>query len=106
MFTNFKDLHKAYGFDNHVLTRDDLTEEQERAFVNDCYDTYEHIGFAETFDSPYDEYEEYKGKRFVVFGRADETNIDLQCLPMWNIRFDDGKEICAYPEEICLAERD
>lgn len=104
MYLNFEDLHKAYGFDNSEQTRGDLTEDRERAFVNDCFDTYEHIGFAKTFESPYDEYEEYKGKPFVVLGRAPETRVDLECLPMWDIKFEDGKEICAHPEEICLAE--
>lgn len=105
MYTNFNDLHKAYGLDNPIQTRYDLTEEQEKAFINDCYNTYEYIGFAETFNTPYDEYEEYKGKRFIVLGRADETKIDLECLPMWNIKFENGDTMAAYPEEICLAER-
>lgn len=106
MYKSFEELHKAYGFDDFTyLTRDDLSEEQEKAFVNDCYDTYEHIGFADSFKSPYEEFKPYNGKSFTVLGRVDESITDLECLPMWKIRFDDGKEIMSYPEEICLAER-
>lgn len=110
MYTNFKELHKAYGFDNTSKTRDDLTETEEKAFVNDCFETYEHIGFSETFGTPYTGEKHLVGKKFIVLGRVkelseDENGADLECLPMWNIRFEDGFEMAAYPEEICLAER-
>ena len=110
MYTNFKDLHKAYGFDNPNKSREHLTEEEERAFVNDCYDTYEHIGFAETFGTPYTGEKHLLGKNFTVIGRVmeypeDKNGADLECLPMWKIRFEDGFEMVAYPEEICLEER-
>ena len=111
MYTNFKDLLKAYGFYNTEKSRENLTEDEERAFVNDCYDTYEHIGFAETFNTPYTDKEMYKGMKFTVLDRVKEFSEetkegnDLECLPMWNIRFEDGFEMAAYPEEICLAER-
>ena len=110
MYTNFKDLLKAYGFYNTEKSRENLTEDEERAFVNDCYDTYEHIGFAETFGTPYTGEKHLVGKKFTVLGRVkeyteDKNGTDLECLPMWNIRFEDGFEMAAYPEEICLAER-
>ena len=110
MYTNFKDLHKAYGFNDGNKTRDDLSYEEEKSFVNDCFDTYEHIGFAETFGTPYAEDARLMGKKFIVLGRVkelteDKNGADLECLPMWNIRFEDGFEMAAHPEEICLAER-
>lgn len=111
MYTNFKELHKAYGFDNSYKSREHLTEEEERAFVNDCYDTYEHIGFTETFDTPYTDKEKYKGMKFTVLDRVKEFSEetkkgnDLEVLPMWKIQFDNGDIIEAYPEEICLEER-
>ena len=113
-FTNFDDLRKAYNFNyKDKNDRCDLSEEEERKYVNDCFDLYEHIGFSETFRTPYEEYEEYNGKKFVVLGRLKERtpenptdldSADLACLPMWSIRFEDGKVAHAYAEEICLAE--
>ena len=110
MYTDFKELHKAYGFDNKSKTREDMDETEERAFVKDCFDTYEHIGFAETFGTPYTGEKHLVGKKFIVLGRVkeiteDKNGADLECLPMWNIRFEDETEMSAYPEEICLAER-
>lgn len=110
MYTNFKDLHKAYGFENEDRTRDNLSYEEEKAFIKDCFETYEYIGFAETFGTPYTGEKHLVGKKFTVLGRVkelseDENGADLECLPMWNIRFEDGFEMPAYPEEICLAER-
>lgn len=110
MYTNFKDLHKAYGFDNPSKSREDLTEDEEIAFVNDCYETYEHIGFTDTFDTPYTDNKKYVGMKFIVVGRVkelsvDKDGVDLENLPMWNIQLENGDTIAAYPEEICLAER-
>lgn len=110
MYTNFKDLHKAYGFENCNKTRDNLSYEEEKSFVKDCFETYEHIGFADTFGTPYDGERKYVGMKFTVLGRVkeiteDKDGADLECLPMWNIQFENGDTIAAYPEEICLAER-
>lgn len=110
MYTNFKDLHKAYGFDNPYICREDLEIDREREFVKDCYDTYEYLGFANTFGTPYSGEKKYVGMKFTVLGRVnefpqDKNGADLECLPMWNIRFENGDEMVAYPEEICLAER-
>ena len=109
MYTNFKELHKAYGFDDG-RDRNNLSYEEEKAFVNDCFETYEYLGFAGTFETPYDEYEDFNGKKFIVLSRVkelseDSNGADLENLPMWNICFEGGVEIAAYPEEICWAER-
>lgn len=110
MYTNFKDLHKAYGLNYPYKTRDNLSEDKERAFVNDCYDVYEHIGFADTFGTPYTGEKKYVGMKFTVLGRVKELTVDkdgadLECLPMWKIQLENGDIMAAYPEEICLAER-
>lgn len=109
-YTNFEDLNKAYGIDNKKITRDDLDYETEKSYVNDCYDTYEHIGFADSFATPYTGEMKYRGMKFSVLSRVkelseDENGADLECLPMWNIKLENGHEMAAYPEEICLAER-
>lgn len=109
-YTNFTDLHRAYGFDNGNRSREHLSYEEEKAFVQDCFDTYEHIGFADTFRTPYESEKKYNGMKFSVLGRVkeiseDKDGNDLECLPMWSIQFENGDKIHAYPEEICLAER-
>lgn len=95
---------KWSGFDS----RDDMTDEQEREFVNDCYDAYERHGFRKFFSSPFDLYPEdrqYIGKEFDVVRRVtEEDGWDLCSLPAWMIRFKDGYINYAYPEEICCAE--
>ena len=84
--------------------RSDLDENEHRSFVTDCFDTYEGFGFINTFHSPFEENEKYNGRKFTVIRRLTEKDADLECLPMWRIRFEKGKEIDAYPEEICFVE--
>lgn len=111
MQKEFIELYKKYGFDNPNKSRDDLSKNDERQFVKDCFDIYENIGFADTFGSPYTEEKKYEGMRFTVLVRIKEitedkeNGADLECLPMWNIQFENGDKISAYPEEICLAEQ-
>ena len=92
------------------ICRTEMTYEEEVAFVNYWYDKYEEEGFCGTFLSPYYQYKKYNGQNFEVLKRvsidnSDNLGFDLECLPVWNIRFADGFETFAYPEEICLAER-
>lgn len=90
--------------------REEMTRERELAFVEDCFTCYEGEGFAKNFWSQGSDYKEYIGKPFTVIGRVPEHDdqhkdgADLECLPMWKIRFDDGKEIDAYPDEIIVRE--
>ena len=56
------------------------------------------------FNAIFDTYKEYHGKKFTVIGRSTEDDTDLTCLPMWKIRFEDGTETAAYPEEIIPSE--
>ena len=44
MYTNFKDLHKAYGFNDGNRTRDNLSYEEEKSFVKDCNSCDKGIG--------------------------------------------------------------
>ena len=110
MQKEFKELYQKYGLDNPNKTREDLCEDDERNYVNDCFDIYEQIGFASTYGTPYAGEEKYDGMKFTVLGRVkdikdDDKGADLECLPMWNIRLENGETMAAYPEEICLAER-
>lgn len=107
----FMELYKKYGLNNPNKSRENLPEAEKRKFVSDCFDTYEHIGFAETFRTPYEEEQKYVGMKFKVINRVkditkdSDNGADLECLPMWNIKFENGDTMSAYPEEICLAER-
>lgn len=94
------------------VKRDKLTLEKEREFVEDVFQLYEHIGFAERFNSPYDQPNEHNGMKFKVIRRATEFNnetgegeVDLESMPVWVVRFENGDEACCYPEEICKAEK-
>ncbi|WP_152346618.1 hypothetical protein [Brevibacterium sp. CFH 10365] len=55
-----------------------------------------------TFESPYDEYAERNGQSFTHVREISEPDDahDPEVLPMHVIRFDDGVEIEAWPEEI------
>ena len=89
-------------------SRDDMPEEILRSFVSACFDVYEYVGFKPIFESPYEVFPEglvdNNGKPFTVISRCTEDQCDLDSLPMWNIKFADGYECQAYPEEICYAE--
>ena len=95
----FKKIDKLYGLDCNK-ERNDLTIEQERKYIEDCFDTYEKIGFLDFFYSPYNSYNMHNGKKFKVIRRMSETEVDLECLPMWFIFVETGEEIQDYQEEI------
>lgn len=84
--------------------RDQMSEEREKEFVNDCFDCYEKDGFAKKFWSPFGDYKDCIGQNFEVVGRCTTNDSDLSVLPMWNIKFSDGTAIGAYPEEIIACE--
>lgn len=95
------------------ILREDMTKEEEKLFINYWFDKYESEGFSKVFCSPYEftdkEPTKYNGKKFEVVGRVksldeDEHGADLECLPMWNIKFEDGHTMAAYPEEIIPRE--
>ena len=88
------------------IDRSEMSVQNEIAFVEDLYDVYEKTGFVPFFQARDSEYQNRNGKRFTVLGRisTDDPKWDLECLPAWHIRFEDGSETCAFPEEICFSE--
>ena len=84
--------------------RSKMSEEMEKAFVNDCFDCYEQEGFAKKFWTPYSDYADRIGQSFKVIGRCSAEDSDLSVLPMWDIELPDGVVIVAYPEEIIPRE--
>lgn len=85
-------------------SREDMREEREQSFVDDCFSCYEQEGFSDTFWSPYDDHKDRTGQNFEVVGRCTTEECDLCALPMWHIRFTDGVVISAHPEEIIPSE--
>lgn len=56
----------------------------------------------DTFTTPFDQYANREGQRFNVLAKITEPDEDhdAEVLPMYRIRFDDGFEIDAWPEEV------
>lgn len=96
---SWEDMRLKYPID-----RDDMTEEMERAFVNDCFYLYEKEGFSDKFWTPYEDEKHMIGQPFEVIGRCPEEQNVLCVLPLWNIRFKNGRELCVHPEEVIPSE--
>jgi hypothetical protein len=62
------------------------------------------LTFHETFETPYAQYSDRRGQPFHVIGIIVETDDehDEGMLPMFRIRFADGFEIDAWPEEVTV----
>ena len=102
----FKELNAKYLKDGD--DRSQLSEKDEKAYVNKAFKIYEEVGFEPALPDIRgfnDEDVPYIGKRFKVTGRCKAPEWDLECLPAWNIEFEDGHKMEAYPEEICILER-
>ncbi|MGL6216418.1 MAG: hypothetical protein ACRC36_00170 [Lacrimispora sphenoides] len=106
---DMKQKYPLYSPDS-TLSRADMTEDEEKEFVSDCYLVYENEGFSKVFCSPFDGCQQYNGRKFEVLGRIkpldeDENNGgDLEVLPLWNIMLETGEIVNAYPEEIIPSE--
>lgn len=109
----WREIDRKYSSED----REDMSFERECEFVKDCFAAYEAAGFADTFSATYggafgSRDEECDGKKFIVVRRVPrldedkENGADLECLPMWRIRFKDGTEMDTFPAEICLSERE
>jgi hypothetical protein len=81
--------------------------EEELFYRQDAFDMYETEGFTETFNTPYEDCSEYNGQKYEIVRRASYVNgdCDMENLPQWIIKFEDGKEINAYPEDISKVEK-
>lgn len=61
---------------------------------------YEAEGYSQKFWTPYTDYKSRIGETFKVVRRIGDNEVDAECLPIWKIKFKDGFEISAFPEEI------
>ena len=108
-----KDLRQKWGWP--LVDRTALTEEEERQFVADYTSFAESNQQREVFltdaksltaKDGKTRLKKYVGKPFEILGTCSENETDsywktdLECLPMWKIRFQDGQEAKAYAEEI------
>lgn len=68
----------------------------------DCDHTIVPESFAKAFRTPYRQYADRRGETFAVVRIITEAgpNFDEEVLPMYEIRFADGKVINAWPEEV------
>ncbi len=102
MYNNFEELNAAYP---ELSSKEGLSFEERVQYVQDCFDLYEKLGFLDRFRSRYSDSEEYDGQLFEVVRRISYTeDVDLEILPLWEIRFRNGTFTYAFPEEICKAE--
>ena len=100
---NRKWNNKAY---TALMERKDDWAEEYAKYLEDCYSMYEETGFTPTFKSIYSSYpKQYNGLHFKVLRRATpEDGFDLECLPAWEVEFENGERFICFPEEICKAE--
>lgn len=91
MIKTWDEFEKEYGDEE----REKMTLERERQMVNDLANCYENDGLNKVFWSPYMNIEEiqYYGKPFKVLGRCPENRNNLKILPLWDIEFEDGKQL-------------
>ena len=56
----------------------------------------------ETFVTPFEQHADRRGQAFDIIGKITEPDAthDAEVLPMYRIRFADGTEIEAWPEEV------
>ena len=82
-------------------------QEEEKVYINKCYELYEKIGFAETFESKDSDYRHYNGLKFKILKSVsvNDNRYDLEALPMWHIQLSNGAYTDAYSEEIVAFEK-
>lgn len=97
MVKNWDDLKEKYPEDRACMTIG-----REREFVQDISNCYENEGLNAVFWSDSDNIgeTEYYGKPFKVLGRTTEDRNNLRLLPLWDIEFEDGKQLTVEPHEI------
>ena len=105
-----EEFNKKWDSDLYEDMRNETNEQirlqKMNGYVNDCFDMYETEGFCDTFESPYESLIKHNGKKFSVVRRCStDDGFDIGALPAWKIKFEDGEEIEAMPEEICKIER-
>lgn len=90
---------------------EELTEDQFRVFVGECFQAYEDGGFENTFSTPWSDLDYLSGMGFTIDCRVPEykddpeNGSDLECMPAWYATFVNGEKHIVFPEEVCKIER-
>lgn len=81
----------------------DAIEFDRPQYIGDMFDAWEKsdlLPVYQTIDVGDSEEKRHDGKPFTVVRRVTLDECDPDAMPMWRIRFDDGFETSAFPEEI------
>ena len=100
---SWNQVYEKFGKTAADFDREQLTEEQHKEFIECCYNEYE-TEVSDIFWTPYEQYNDRIGQKFSITGRVTDKENDACVLPMWHIRFEDGYETLAWPEEIIISE--
>ena len=96
IYKNMDELNDCYA-----IPREEMSFVKELLYVEDCFDTYENIGFCDTYINCFEDSNEHNGMSFKVNRRVTADEVDMEELPMWEITFENGDIDFALPEEIC-----
>lgn len=95
----WEDLQNKYP-----MEREEMDDETEKSFVEDCFTLYEKEGFSPVYWSPFTDHKKREGQKIEIVGRCTIEDEDLCVLPMWKAKFPDGEIIHVYPEEVIPSE--
>ena len=104
---NFSVLKYKWDMDASGFDREELSDDEYKEFVKDCYDAYEHDAvLSKTFHSPYDDEGEHIGMTFQIMRKIEygEEGFDPISLPLWEVKFENGDTAVCYPEELFESE--
>ena len=86
-----------------AIRYEDMDDAQFKDYIEDCFSMYETEGFhTNNFRGLYSDSKKFNGQTFEVVRRCTtKDGFDLEVLPAWVVRFQDGTELQAFPEEVC-----
>lgn len=92
----YKELLKKWG---DCPDRQKMSVEQEREYVSDWYKVGKNLP-KKPFSPLCADDETYRGQDFTIIGCLQEEEADLECLPIWRICMNDGRELEVVCDEI------
>ena len=88
------------------VNKDSLDEDDLLNYVEDSFAMHETKGFRDRINPIFmSKGDPDYAKRFEVLRRANLTEVDLEAMPVWKIRFETGNTAFCYPEEICCGQK-
>lgn len=94
----YQDIIDKWG---EFCDRNELSFEEELDYIWDWYQAGETLP-TKPFEANFSDYKKYDGQNFTIVGPVTyaENDVDIECLPMWEIKFDAGDTIWATCDEI------